>query len=188
MWETYEAYLEYLKNCPISFEKHGLRKPYWQDNLANNLGKEFQVIRPEMPSKRNARYVEWKIWFEKFLPFLTNDIILIGNSLGGTFVAKYLAENQFPKKIKAVFLVAPCFKDLPEEKLLDFELPESLSKVEQQTNKIFIYHSKDDNVVPFLHLAKFQEALPSATVRIFEDRGHFNVEELREIVEDIKNL
>lgn len=188
MWETYEDYLSYLKNCQISFEKHGLHEPYWQDKLAADLHGEFQVVRPEMPNKRNARYLEWKIWFEKFLPFFADEIILIGNSLGGTFVAKYLAENQFPKKIKAVFLVAPCFEDLPEEPLLDFALPTSLKQLEAQSDKIWIYHSKDDDVVPFAHLAKFQQALPKAQVRVFEDRGHFNVKELPQIVEDIKNL
>ena len=188
MWGTYEEYLEFLKNHEINFEKHGLRRNGWQENLSERLGSEYQIIRPEMPSKRNAKYEEWKIWFEKFIPFMNDEIILIGNSLGGTFIAKYLAENQFPKKIKAVFLLAACFEDLPHEPLLDFSLPASLTKMENQAEKIILYQSKDDNVVPFSHLAKFQQVLPKATVRIFEDRGHFNQQELPELVEDIKSL
>lgn len=187
-WETYEQYLEYLKNREIDFEKHGLRKDDWQGNLGERLGDNYQVIRPEMPSKRNAKYLEWKIWFEKFFPFLNDEVILVGSSLGGTFLAKYLAENQFPKKIKAIFLVAACFDDLPEEPLLDFNLPGNLKKIADQSEKVILYHSKDDNVVPFPHLAKFQQALPKATVRIFEDRKHFNQEELPELIQDIKNL
>ncbi len=188
MWATYEAYLTYLKNKEINFEKYGLRQEDWQGNLKNRLGPTFQVIRPEMPNKRNAKYPEWKIWFEKFFPFINDGVILVGGSLGGTFLAKYLAENQFPKKIKAVFLLAACFDDLPEEPLLDFSLPQSLEKIESQTGKIILYHSKDDDVVPFAHLAKFQQALPSAAVRIFEDRGHFNQLELPELTQDIKAL
>jgi hypothetical protein len=188
VWETYEGYLAFLKRKEVDFEYHGLRKAGWQENLAGRLGNEFQVIRPQMPSNHNARYEEWRIWLEKFFPFLDDEVILVGSSLGGTFLAKYLAESQFPKKIKAVFLIAACFDDLPEEPLLDFSLPDSLKKIQSQSKKIILYQSKDDNVVPFSHLAKFQKALPKATVRIFEDRGHFNQEELPELVEDIKKL
>lgn len=186
--ESYESYLEILKKYPISFERHGLRQKGFQENLAECLGENFEVIRPEMPDKRNAKYIEWKIWFEKFFPFLKDGVILIGSSLGGTFVAKYLSENQFPKKLKVVILIAGCFEDLPDEKLLDFALPKSLKNFDQQAEKIILYHSKDDNVVPFSHLVKFQEALPKATVRIFESCGHFDQEEFPELVEDIKNL
>ena len=123
-WESYEVYLDYLKKYTISsFERHALRKGDFQENLAKDLGNELQVIRPEMPSKRNAKYLEWKIWFEKFFPFLNDEVILVGSSLGGTFLVKYLSENLFPKKIKAIFLIAACFDDLPDEPLLDFGLP-----------------------------------------------------------------
>lgn len=186
--ESYEKYLEFLRNYPVNFERHAIRKNDFQLNLPKDLGEDFEVLVPEMPNKRNAKYEEWKIWFEKFFQFLNDNVILVGGSLGGTFLAKYLAENQFPKKIKAVFLIAGCFEDLPNEPLFDFSLPKSLSKIAPQTDKIFLYHSKDDNVVPFSHLAKFQQALPKATVRVFEDRQHFNQAELPELVADIKNL
>jgi hypothetical protein len=90
-WETYEQYLEFLKNRQIDFDKHGLGKEFWEDKLNNNLGEDYQVIQPEMPNYRNAQYPEWKIWFEKFIPFLNDNVILIGGSLGGIFLAKYLA-------------------------------------------------------------------------------------------------
>src|SRR3989338_6901921 len=100
---SYEDYLEFLKKYPISFERHALRQDDYQVNLANDLGSDFELIRPEMPDKRNAKYELWKIWFEKFFQFLRDDVIIIGGSLGGTFLAKYLAENTFPRKIKALF-------------------------------------------------------------------------------------
>lgn len=188
-FETYEEYLGYLKNREIDFNRHGLRKDDWQDNLNKLLGEGFEVVRPEMPSKRNAKYVEWKIWFEKFIPFLESEIILVGSSLGASFVAKYLAENDFPKKIKAVFLIAGAFADnLPEYQLLDFTPPFNLEKLRLQAQRIFLYHSKDDDVVPFDDVNKFKEALPEATVRVFVDRQHFNQEELPELLEDIKGV
>ena len=187
-WETYEKYLDFLKNRKVNFERHALRNPDWQINLSQDLGKDYEVIRPEMPDKANSKYLEWKIWFEKFFPFILDGAILVGSSLGGTFLVKYLAENRFPKKIKGLILVAASFEDLPEEPLLDFTLPQNLEKISKQSEKIIFYQSQDDDVVPFSHLAKFQAALPSAKIRVFQDRGHFMQESLPELIEDIKAL
>jgi len=187
--ESYEKYLEYLKSYKMNYERHGLRKANWQENLSDDLDSKFDVIRPEMPSKRQPKYIEWKIWFENFFPFLNDGVILAGGSLGGTFLAKYLAENDFPKKIKALFLIAGAFGDnQPEYGLYDFGLPSNLSKISSQVETVYLYHSKDDSVVPFEDVNKFKQAIPNATVKVFEDRQHFNQEHLPELVEDIKNL
>ncbi len=67
VWKNYEVYLEYLKTHPINFDRHALRKGDYRERLAASLGEAFEVIRPDMPNHRNARYEEWKIWFEKFV-------------------------------------------------------------------------------------------------------------------------
>jgi predicted alpha/beta hydrolase family esterase len=54
-----------------------------------------------------------------------------------------------------------------------------------QTKNIYLYHSKDDPVVPFSALEKFARALPLAYTRIFEDRKHINQSEFPELAEDI---
>jgi len=187
LFETYEEYLDYLRAYELDLEK--LKRRKWLDSLQDALGKDFEVITPVMPNKRNARYLEWKIWFDKLLPYVEADVILVGSSLGGIFLAKYLAENKFPKKVSATFLVAaPYDKEGTGQILMDFVLPDSLDLLAEQGGKIFIYHSKDDPVVPFADAEKYQQALPSATLRVFEDKGHFNQEELAELVKEIANL
>ena len=189
VFKTHEDYVEFLKRRLVNFERHALRQLDFQENLQSHLGEGFQVIRPSMPSMVNAKYEEWKIWFEKFFQFLQDEVILVGSSLGAVFLAKYLAENTFPKKVKALFLIAGPFGDnMPEYKLLDYSLPQSLEKLESQPEKIFLYHSKDDPVVPFADLAKYQQALPKAATRVFEDRGHFFQPDLPELTADINNL
>ncbi len=184
-FDTYDMYLNFLKNWEIDFGRYLADKRDWKENVAAGLGSDFEVIRPDMPNKRNAQYSEWKIWFEKFIPHFEPEVVLVGHSLGGAFLAKYLSENKFPRTIKAVFLIAAVFDaDMEGYPLASFTLPE---KLDLQADKIYLYHSKDDPVVPFADLAKFQAKLHGAVARVFTDRGHFNQEELPELVEDIKN-
>ena len=183
---TYEDYLKSLKDWEI--KEKDLFKKNWKGFLQEYLGEDYEVIRPKMPNKQNAKYGEWKIWFEKYIPFLRDNLILVGHSMGGTFLAKYLSENNFPKKIKASLLVAPVYSEDDGRPLVEFALPSSLKNFEKQAGEIFIYHSKDDSVVDFKELSKYLKALPNAKARIFDNHGHFGQENFSEILKDIKEL
>lgn len=188
-FETYNEYLKFLKEWEIDFEDYINDKGDWKRNLGENLGEEFEIVYPNMPNKINAKYLEWKIWFDKFIPHFKKEILLVGHSLGGTFLVKYLSENNFPSKIRGVFLVAPPHDDKDSDfSLADFILPDSLEKMENQADKIFVYFSEDDPVVPFADKSKYEASLGRAVFRIFKDRGHFNQEEFPEIISDIKGL
>ncbi len=188
-FETYKEYLSFLKNWKIDFTRYQSPKNDWKRNLGRAMRKNYEVILPDMPNKINAKYSEWKIWFEKFLPYIKPRSIFVGHSLGGIFLVKYLAENKFPKKITGVFLVAAPYDDKDSEySLADFALPKSLSKFEKQAGKIFIYQSKDDPVVPFADFKKYRKNLKGAVGRTFANRGHFNQETFPELVKDIKSL
>ena len=187
-FDTYEEYISYLRNKEISLEKLRMQRD-WKDTLAERLGENYEVLFPRMPNGTNARYVEWKIWFERIIPLLNEDVILVGHSLGGIFLAKYLSENSFPKRIKATILIATPFDDTDsEEKLIDFKLPDSLAKFAKQGGAIYLIHSRDDLVVPFEQLGKYKQALAKAKTVIFEDRDHFKQETFPEVVELIRKL
>lgn len=185
-FENYEEYLKFLNNFDIDIERYKSSKNDWKPWLREKLGENYEIILPVMPNKTNAIFYEWKIWLEKIIPFLNNEIILIGHSLGASFLIKYLSENKFPKKVKGVFLVSGVFDtDVEGYGLASFSLPE---KLDLQTENIFIYHSKDDPVVSFSNLEKFKNVLPQAKTRVFEDRKHINQETFPELAEDIINL
>ncbi len=185
-FETHEEYVAYLRAKEVSLEK--LLHRDWKANLQKSLGDDFEVYMPSMPSKNGATFFEWVLWFEKYIPFMGDEVILVGHSLGGSFLAKYLSEVSFPKKIRGTFLVAAPYDMDEGRKLPEFSVTTSLKKLEDQAGELFIYQSKDDPVVAFSELEKYQKELPKATFRIFEDRQHFNQEEFPEIVEDIRGL
>ena len=183
---TYEEYLNFLLKYSIDIERYKFDKDDWKKWLREDLGEGYEVILPIMPNKTNARFEEWKLWMDKIVPFLNDDVIFVGHSMGGSFLVKYLSENKFPKKIKAVFLVSAMFDyDDDGYSLQSFSLPE---KLDLQTDKVYLYHSKDDEVVPFRSMTNFKLKLLNAVTRIFEDRGHMNQETFPELATDIKDL
>lgn len=186
-FEKYEDYLEKLKNKEFFLEDIK-REPIWKDYLQENLGDDFEVLKPNMPNGKNAQYSEWVIMFEKIIPLLDNEVILMGHSLGGTFLMKYLSENKIKKEIKSLFLIAPTFEDTVLESLASFRIENSLNKVGKQCDNIFLYHSKDDSVVPFGHSEKFKKEISEIKLKTFEERGHFLQKDFPEITGDLKNI
>lgn len=186
--DSYEAYLAYLRAYPLDLDKHNAQG--WKQNLPVRLGEEFDVIAPNMPCKQNAKYLEWKIWFEKFIPFLRDGVILIGHSLGGLFLVKYLSENTLAVSVHSTFLVAAPYSSTTRrpEGLGDFVLGDDFSRFASQAGEVVIYHSHDDEIVPYSSGQKFLESLPQARLETFEDRGHFNQETFPELEDKIREL
>lgn len=185
-FEKYDEYLEYLRNREISLDR--LRSRDWKSRLSELLGPKYDILTPRMPNNNNARFLEWKIWFERIIPLLDDEAILVGHSLGGIFLAKYLSENTYPKKIRATLLVAAPYNTPTKHPLVDFNIVQSLDGLREQGGKIIIYHSQDDKVVRFANAMGYKKDLPEATLREFKDRGHFNTPTFSEIVDDIKVL
>ena len=183
----YEHYIAFLKQWELTYESLFARG--WKGSFAEALGEEYEVIAPRMPDSMNAKYVEWKIWFQKLLPFVRDHVVLIGHSLGGIFLAKFLSEETFPRKIRATILIAAPYEEHgPDDSLADFSLPDSLEIFAEQGGDIILYHSKDDDVVPFVDMEAYIGRLPQAKTVIFKNRGHFIGSEFPELVKEIKKL
>ena len=183
IFNNFGNYLNNLKNSQLHYERL-LWVQKWRDWLAQEIV-VADVLLPDFPNKQNADYTEWKIYFEKLLSLLRNDIQLVGYSLGAMFLAKYLHESPLSKPVRRLVLVSPCYDDESVEDLGSFQVT-SATGLETSAKEIHLFHSKDDPVVPFTELAKFQRDLPTATVHIFEDRNHFfqpTFPELKELLE-----
>lgn len=180
------GYLDYLKHVDVSPEK----APSWKGKYLDlRFGREFELIRPSMPLKENARYEDWKIYFERFFPRLKDGLILLGYSLGGMFLAKYLSENKFPKKILTTYLVCPPFDDtvLGEDLVGGFRLKSDLSLIGKNCANINLLFSEHDDIVPVSHAYKYANKIKGANIVIYENiPGHFRIPEFPEIVKMIR--
>jgi predicted alpha/beta hydrolase family esterase len=169
-----------------------------------------------MPSKENAYYPAWKIWFEKYFQYIhhmpeTHDnqstldrieakkqlphipLILIGHSLGATFLMKYISEHGFPKEIDTLHLIAPALDDagLIGESLSTF-LPtmSHIPSIHKYVKHTHIWASTDDRVIPYDHSVRAHVAIVGSVLHTFHDRGHFAtgshfVELFQEVVKHI---
>ncbi len=195
--ESYEKQGDFLERLHTATLWHLPGQDYitggkkWTSTLPEDLGDTFEVIQPPMPNKQNAKYEEWKIWFERHFEYLNDDTILIGCSLGAMFLTKYFIENTVPFRVQALIIMACPIQtgDFPDKDCGDFLSGISdIPKLSGKAENIYILHSKDDFLVPYEHALKYKAALPEAELVTFEDKNHFLVEELPELIDLIQSL
>lgn len=179
-FNSYEAYIDNLKTSEINYERLKLQKK-WKPWIAEQMP-EADVLLPTFPNGYNAVYEEWEIYFEKLLPFMGGNVQLVGHSLGAMFLAKYLNTHTLKHKARRLIMIAGLHSEDSIGDSGDFVV-ESAVNIHQNAEEVHIFHSKDDPVVPFTELAKFQADIPSATAHVFSDRGHFNDETFPELLE-----
>lgn len=190
-FSRYEDFLNHLRTKEIRDLPGTEPVRKWSSTFREDLGEEFEVFMPSMPNSQNAKYEEWKIWFERYFEHLHDEVILVGWSQGGYFLAKYLIENDVPFRIKALFLISAPFEnaDFGGEDGGDFAFDTSrVGELAKKAAKIYLFHSKDDFLVPYEHALKYKNGLSEAELITFEDKNHFLVEELPELLEKIREV
>ncbi|MCB9839832.1 alpha/beta hydrolase [Candidatus Nomurabacteria bacterium] len=186
-FDNKKQYLEYLESQTIDINR--IKPGYdWKVTLQDNLGKNYEVLSPKMPNNTYAQYNEWKLWFENLLTVVNKDLILIGHSLGGIFLAKYLSEHLIDNNILSLLLIAAPFKSNPNETLGSFELKKQLYNITKQTKNISLVHSQDDPVVPYNDALLYEKELPGAKLISFKDKQHFNQQLFPELSDIIKKM
>lgn len=183
--DSFSSYDKYLANLKSSELDYARIKPVkrWKDTIIEELP-EADVLTPTMPNSSNAQYDEWKIWFEKIIPYIGDDVRLVGHSLGAMFLAKYLHEKPLGKPVRQLILLAGGYDDDNEE--YGSFVIQSATGLENSAQEVHLFHSQDDFVVPYSELAKFQADLPTATTHSFTDRNHFLDAEFSELIEILK--
>lgn len=182
----YNDYLNYLRSKPVRISRL-IKQRLWFNRLQEDLGDDFQVLAPSMPNSTNANYDEWAIWFGRIAEVVDDNVILVGHSMGGIFLAKYLSEYDFPKKIRATILVAAPYEDETSEDLASFKITSSLEKFASQGGEIIFYHGTDD-IVPLSELDLYKKSIPKAETHELSAQDHFVREAFPEIISSIKSL
>ena len=186
-FSSYKDYLQYLRTPQTSVDRMiPMRK--WKEGMQERLGSDYQVLLPSMPNSTNAVYEEWKLWFDGTARLLDDDCILIGHSLGGIFLAKYLSENKFVHRIKATILIATPFDDESGGDLTDFKLTGITDLFKSQAGNVTLYFGGDDPVIPASEVQKYKEQLPDAEFYELSAPDHFVRTDFPELVTQLQKL
>ena len=157
-------------------------------SLQNELGIEYHVVYPQMPNEASPEDKAWMTRISKEIASLDGKVILVGHSAGGAVLLKYLLKEKIDKPIAGIFLLAIPYWGPEDDEADEYTLHEGFASQLPNGLPIFLYHSRDDEWVPFAHLAIYAEKLPGATIREFDGRGHQFNNDLSEVAADIKSL
>jgi predicted alpha/beta hydrolase family esterase len=153
--------------------------------LESKLSDKFEILFPIIDTPSSPTYQKFKKMFASEFTKITEPVILIGHSLGGSTLLKYLSEEKPDVSITALFLVAtPHWGGNMKE----FQLKENFQISLPTIPLIFLYHSKNDPVVPFEHLEFYEKVFKKATVRKLSGKEHTFSIGLPELVSDIQSM
>lgn len=155
--------------------------------LESVLGDDFEIIHPMMPAPNRPDYQEWRTKLDKELARIKDNAILIGHSLGGSVLLKYLTEEKIIRPFAGLFIIsAPCWGEDGWESE-DFEMGDTLL-AHADVPQINLYHSVDDEVVPVRHLKYYAARIKGAITHEVSGYGHLFFDGFPELADDIKNL
>ena len=137
--------------------------------LQVQLGDTYHLISPKMPNPENPEYARWKAALTNIFANLDNEVILIGHSLGGAVLLKYLSEMDVKPVVSSLFLIASPYWGKEE----DWQAEE-------------LYNSKDDMVVPVTHIHHYANEFPQAITRVLEREDHYFSNGIPDLVTDIR--
>ena len=156
--------------------------------LRSELSKEYNIRYPIIDNPESPTYKMWKQLFTKEFKKISQSVILVGHSLGGSMLLKYLSEERPNISISALFLVSTPFWGKDGWDIEDFVLEQNFEATLNHINKVYLYHCKSDKIVPCQHLKFYKKAFPLSIVRILNGSDHAFSKGLPELVSDIKNI
>jgi hypothetical protein len=171
---------------------HGVGQGAFEDDqplaasLQRALGLAYHVHYPRMVNEESPAYEDWRSQIAGELATLGGDAILLGHSVGASVLLKFSTEEPVGKSIAGLHLLAAPFWGADDFWSWDeARLPHDAAAKLAHIPRIFFYHSRDDEVVPFAHLALYRALLPQATFREVNGRGHQFGNDLADVAKDI---
>ncbi len=140
-----------------------------------------------MPDEDDPNLKPWRQKISSELARLPGPPILVAHSVGGSILLSLLSEERTEKPIAGVFVLAAPSWDAARWNYADLKLRSNIAERLAAIPQIFVYHCRDDDIVPFKHLALHSARIPQATVRSFDSGGHQFNNSLTSVATDIRH-
>jgi pimeloyl-ACP methyl ester carboxylesterase len=158
------------------------------ESLRRELGQDYEIHYPRMPGEDEPRHAAWKATLERSFRTLRDGAILVGHSVGGTILAKVLAEQPSARKFGAIFLIAAPFAGDGGWSADDLRLPPDLGARLPEGVPVHLFHGLEDDVAPPAHSELYARAVPQAHVHRLPGRDHQLNNDLKEVAAAISSL
>lgn len=156
--------------------------------LRKDLGPSYHVRFPVIEDPEAPDYNMWKTMLDAEMQHTQQALILVGHSLGGSMLVKYLSEEKILSPLTSLHLVAAPMWGEPDWEMKEFMLKKNFSIHLPPLKKVFLYHSIKDKIVPFSHLALYKAAFPQAQTRELQGSDHVFDKGLKELTEDLEKV
>lgn len=158
------------------------------DSLREVLGMSYDLNYPQLKTDEAVSDFGWPQQIGNAIGAVKGEVILVGHSLGASMVLKYLSETKVNKKITGIFLLSTPFWSGNEDWKQGLKLRDDFADKMPDEVPIFLYHCRDDEEVPFSHLALYRQELTWATFHEISGGGHQLNSDLTLVARDIKSL
>jgi uncharacterized protein len=155
------------------------------NSLKRALGPKYDVRFPRMPDEADPNVATWKEKIASELSRIPGKVILVAHSIGGSILLRYLSEKKVEKPIAGLFVLAAPSWDEDRWNYDDLKLPRDIAQKLALIPRLFFYHCRDDDVVPFAHLALHGKRIPQAVTRVVNSGGHQFDNDLTGVATDI---
>lgn len=155
------------------------------DSLQRALGSHYEVRYPRMPDESNPNVEGWGQKISSELSRISGKVILVAHSVGGSILLQHLSNEKSGNAIAGLFVLAAPTWDENQWNFDDLKLPRTIAEDLALTPRIFFCHCRDDDIVPFAHLALHGAHIPQAVTRAIDHGGHQFGNDLTPIATDI---
>jgi hypothetical protein len=135
-------------------------------SLQHALGDHYRVWYPQIPNEEQPEYHAYRAQIAASPASPDAPVILVGHSLGGFFLVRFLSEKPPTFQIAGLFLIAAPYVGMGGWQDEHYAIPDDLAARIPAGVPIYCYHSRDDETVPFSHLALYAQRLPQAVIRL----------------------
>jgi predicted alpha/beta hydrolase family esterase len=158
------------------------------DSLRRELGAGYDIRYPRMPNEVEPDYALWKAALAEEIAGCDDGAILVGHSIGGTFLINALAEAPPRRKPAGIFLIAAPFVGAGGWPFDDLETPADLGAQLSANTPVHFYYGDKDDTTPPTHVDLYEQAIQGMIVHRLPDRDHQLNDDLAEVAADIRAL
>lgn len=159
------------------------------ESLRAALGEGYAVRCPRMPNEAEPDFETWKNVITGELDDIGDGAILVGHSIGGSVVIRAVVGGSVGRSLACVFVLsAPFWHDDDFWNWKEAQLPADAAERIPDDLPVFLFHGREDEVVPVSHVEMYARALPRATVRRLDGRNHMLNDDLRDVAQEIIRL